>query len=101
MADSILTRNKTSRKTSLAKSVALPPERLQPWFRSKKKAIEIRRQQTPPETRKWATYFQQWGCIRCGKRELPHCALGFCQPCYQTVDFRLKAVLKEVLDYAP
>ena len=99
MAAHNLTRRANTRKKALVADT--PDTRLfQPWFRSKKKAVEIRRQQTPPETRKWATYFQQWGCIRCGKRELPHCALGFCQPCYQTVDSRLKAVLKQVLDDA-
>lgn len=100
MADLILTRKRTSRKTSLVKSVALPPERLQPWFRSKKKAIEIRRTQTPLETKKWSLYFSEHGCIACGKRDRPHRALGFCQPCYNTIDFRLKGILKQVLDDA-
>ena len=101
MADLSLTRNRTSRKTSLVKKgVASPPEFLQPWFRSKKKAIEIRRTQTPLETMKWSLYFSEHGCIACGKRELPHCALGFCQPCYNTIDFRLKGILKQVVDYA-
>ena len=99
MAADNLTRRANTRKKALVADTA-DTRLFQPWFRSKKKAVEIRRTQTPLETKKWSLYFSEHGCIACGKRDRPHCALGFCQPCYNTIDFRLKGILKQVVDYA-
>jgi hypothetical protein len=68
---------------------------LQPFFNSKKVTEELRRQQTVPETRKWAFYFAKWGCLICGEKRTAHAGTGMCGRCKCRTQVRLRAILAE------
>ena len=58
---------------------------LEPFFRSRQEAYEIRRLQTVPERQSWAGVYEEHGCLFCHKSELPHAACGMCTKCYPMV----------------
>lgn len=67
----------------------------QPFFQQKKISDEIKRLQTMPEQKKWGRYYDRWGCLRCGTREVPHASLGMCGDCHAQTSQRLKAVIAD------
>lgn len=84
-------------KFEVVKNTPDPPENssallLEPWFRSRAEAIEIRRLQTLHERRKFAEFFARFGCIRCGTKTKPHNSSGFCASCYGWVTQGLRKV---------
>jgi hypothetical protein len=58
---------------------------MEPFFRSRQVAYEIRRLQTVSERKSWAIVYEEHGCLHCYKSELPHAGCGMCAPCYKTV----------------
>ena len=68
---------------------------LQPFFSSKKVADELRRHQSVPETRKWALYFDKWGCLICGETKTTHAGNAMCNACKCRTRQRLTAILVE------
>ena len=56
---------------------------IEPFFRSRQESVRIQRTQTVAERRKFAVAYRLEGCVHCGTKERPHCALCFCAPCYQ------------------
>jgi|SRR5579872_2006849 len=62
-------------------------------FLTREAALEIRRQQTVFERRKWALYFAKWGCRMCRrKRNVSHGSGGCCSTCCTMVMLRLKQI---------
>ena len=62
-------------------------------FQPREVALEIRRQQTMFERRKWALYFAKWGCRMCRrKRNVGHGSGGCCSACCTLVTLRLKQI---------
>src|SRR2546425_6482550 len=46
--------------------------------------------------RKWSHYFEDWGCLICGrKKAMNHFSRGMCPHCHSKVADRLKASLKK------
>lgn len=68
---------------------------LEPWFRSKKVAHEIRRRQRVIEQRKWTYFFEDWGCLVCGTRDKPHVSNGMCSSCLNRTVSRLKSIIRQ------
>jgi hypothetical protein len=68
---------------------------LEPWFQSPTVAAEIRRHQSIFHKRKFALYFEKWGCLVCGTKKKDHVSHGMCQTCHGRFVDRLKLLEKE------
>jgi hypothetical protein len=66
---------------------------LQPWFLPKKIADAIRGMIPESFHRKMRFYFEDYGCMLCGRESLHH-SNGMCHPCYQKVLSRMKKSIK-------
>ena len=67
-------------------------------FLPKELSYEARHKQDLFERKlKWTLYFEQWGCVRCERKDVAHSAKGFCQACYSTLHTRLRRIK---VDYA-
>lgn len=86
-----------NRRTSDRSGNAAKPDRassiddvlLQPWFLPRRTADAIRGIVTASFYRKMHYYFDDYGCMLCGK-ESEYCSNGMCRDCYKRVLFRLK-----------
>jgi hypothetical protein len=67
---------------------------LQPWFLPRQSRLAINSMIPPNYRNKMRAYFDDYGCMVCGEREVVYCSNGMCTPCYQTVGRRLKRSLK-------
>jgi hypothetical protein len=67
----------------------------EPFFRTRQVSYELRRLQNVAEQEKWSTYFEQFGCLSCGKDGKGHGGCGCCYRCYARVGNRLRAIVKE------
>ncbi len=67
----------------------------EPYFRPKRVADEIRRHQSVSEQRKWAMYFEKWGCIVCRRKKAMHAGNGYCSKCRIRIVSRLKTIERE------
>lgn len=47
------------------------------------------------ERKKWALYFDKWGCRGCGKKDVSHSGTGHCVLCYRKLQLRLLQIEKE------
>src|SRR5437879_6228720 len=68
---------------------------LEPWFLPKETAFAILRLLPVSHQRKWSHYFEDWGCLRCGRKKVNHFSNGMCMRCRVKVKDRLKASLKK------
>ena len=68
---------------------------LEPWFRTRQVAQEIRKLQTVQERNAKATYFEIYGCISCHTQERPHYSNGICTRCHPLILQRLTAIARE------
>ena len=68
---------------------------LEPCFRSKRVTDEIRRHQTVFEHRRWAVYFERWGCLICHRKKAVHMGNAYCARCRGRIVHRLKAIERE------
>jgi hypothetical protein len=65
---------------------------LEPWFQSPTVAAEIRRHQSIFHKRKFALYFERWGCLLCGTKKEPHASHAMCNRCVTRFAQRLAAL---------
>jgi hypothetical protein len=71
---------------------------LEPWFQtSRALAAEIRRHASMFHKKKFALYYDKWGCLVCGTKEKAHDNHGMCHNCDFKFVLRLKQLEK---DYA-
>lgn len=68
---------------------------LEPWFQSNAVAAAIRRHQSIFHKRKFALYFEKWGCVVCGTKTRPHDSNAMCLPCFHQFVARIKQLEKE------
>lgn len=54
---------------------------LQPWFRSKAEYVAIRRILPPSQMLKMRYYFEDYGCLKCGKLNAIYSSNGLCRGC--------------------
>ncbi|MFY9528490.1 MAG: hypothetical protein WBC04_18425 [Candidatus Acidiferrales bacterium] len=66
----------------------------EPYHQPRRISEAIKRLQTVPEQRKWAHYFEDYGCMICHTRKLPHSALGKCYRCFLRVTNRLNSSIR-------
>lgn len=67
----------------------------EPWFRPRELSDAIQRTQTRTQRKRFALYFDQYGCIACQTKERPHAGNGFCGTCRATIQARLKKMNSE------
>jgi hypothetical protein len=69
---------------------------LEPWMQtSKALAAAIRRHESIFHKRKFALYFEKWGCLVCGTKKEAHDSHGMCPNCLSKFVHRLKQLEKE------
>jgi len=68
---------------------------LEPWFRTRRVAQEIRKLQTVQERNAKAIYFERHGCISCHTQDRPHYSSGICTVCYHHILAELNAIVRE------
>jgi hypothetical protein len=66
----------------------------EPFFQPKRVFNEFRKCQTVVEQKKWTYYFEEWGCVVCGGKDLSHKALGMCKNCFSLTRQRMIATLR-------
>src|SRR5437764_14447287 len=67
---------------------------LQPWFVSKQTFLEIRRLLPSSQLLKMKYYFDDYGCLKCGKFNVLYRSNGFCRTCTVVVRARVVLALK-------
>ena len=79
--------------------------RLQPWFLPKPVAAQISKILLSAHLAKMRYYFDDYGCIRCEKRDVMYGRNGFCENCtnitWIRIDSSLKRRLRNVGDGRP
>lgn len=66
-----------------------------PEFQPRQMAIELYRRQVVWERRKWAAYFEKWGCRGCGRKDVTHHSTGHCMLCHNRITSRLLQLKRE------
>jgi hypothetical protein len=67
---------------------------LQPWFLPQSTAFAIRRILPPEHRHRMRFYFDDYGCLKCGKANVPYGSNGLCKLCMQQVKLRLFFAIK-------
>ncbi len=62
---------------------------LQPWFLPKVLSWKIRRMLPNDYWRKMRYYFDDYGCLRCGRKSVPYGVNGFCRVCRELILHRI------------
>jgi len=70
---------------------------LEPWFRTRQVAYELRRLQTVPERKAWNLVYEWGGCIVCKTTELPHAGNGMCPRCRARIHQLKRSAEKEIM----
>jgi len=66
------------------------------WFGSKEIRRKLRRSLPPEYFNRFPLYFQQYGCIHCKRRNVPHCANGLCAACSALIRLRFDRIGKRL-----
>ena len=89
---------RSARRSSEAKSIATDEDVfLQPWFLPSAIAKQIRRVLPNAQLGKMRYYFEDYGCIRCEKKDVMYGGTGFCEACRHMLQYRIKGSLKRRL----
>jgi hypothetical protein len=67
---------------------------LQPWFLPQSTALAIRRLLPPEHRHRMRFYFDDYGCLKCGKTNVTYGSNGLCKLCMQQVKLRLFFAVK-------
>lgn len=62
----------------------------QPWFLPRRSLLAISALIPPGYRNKMRAYFDDYGCMICGRSEVMYDSNGMCIPCHQTIRRRLK-----------
>jgi hypothetical protein len=73
-----------------------PDLTLEPFFRSREEARLIELLTSLPSRRKYAVYFERYGCYKCGRRDVPHAAHAHCADCYGRAHRQFKKIEREI-----
>lgn len=90
MTSKISVVSKSAKPTAAASDNVL----MEPFFRNREAAFQIKRMQTRAERMKFADAFTEVGCVRCGTKERPHYGCGFCNLCYKWYANILQRVMR-------
>ena len=67
---------------------------LQPWFLSEAEYLAVRRILPPSQMLKMRYYFDDYGCLKCGKLDAIYGSNGFCRSCSIIIRARVVLALK-------
>jgi hypothetical protein len=67
---------------------------LQPWFLPKQTAFAIKRLLPPTHRQRMRFYFDDYGCLKCEKRNMSYGANGLCKLCSQSIKLKLFFAIK-------
>ena len=67
---------------------------LQPWFLSRHTAFAIKRILPPEHRHRMRFYFDDYGCLKCGKKDVAYGSNALCKPCMQQVKLRMFFAIK-------
>lgn len=67
----------------------------EPGFHTREASNELRRHQVMFDRRKWALYFEKWGCQHCGKKNVGHGSNGHCRKCHTLISQRMAQIKRE------
>jgi hypothetical protein len=67
---------------------------LQPWFLPRHVSVAIRRLLPDEITGKMRHFFDDYGCLRCDRKDIPYGSNGMCYKCFDTVRRKLKWSMK-------
>jgi hypothetical protein len=67
---------------------------LQPWFLPQHAALAVKRILPPEHRHKMRFYFDDYGCLKCGERNVTYGSNALCKTCVQQVKLRLFWAIK-------
>ena len=67
---------------------------LQPWFLSRCDYMAVRKVLPPSQMLKMRSYFEDYGCLKCGKLDALYGSNGFCRGCSIIVRARIVLALR-------
>jgi hypothetical protein len=67
---------------------------LQPWYLPRESAILLRDLLPPEHKHKMRFYFEDYGCLRCGKKGVRYGSNAMCKICVQQVKLRFLLAIK-------
>lgn len=68
---------------------------VEPDFLRRDEATELRQRQDMFERRKWALYFEKYGCRGCHRKNVSHIGTGHCRTCHSLIVGRLRQLKAE------
>ncbi len=74
---------------------------MQPWFLPRKLALAIRDLLPPEHRHKMRYYFEDYGCLICGKKDVPYGSNAMCRSCATGVKYRLFFAMRRRWNAAP
>jgi hypothetical protein len=67
---------------------------LQPWFLPLRTALAIRDLMPPDHRHKMRAYFDDYGCLKCGKARVRYGSNAMCKVCVQQVKLKMLFAMK-------
>jgi hypothetical protein len=67
---------------------------LQPWFLPQRNAIRIRGMVPQTHKHKMLFYFEDYGCLKCGKKGVRYGSNAMCKLCVQSVKLKMLFAIK-------
>src|SRR5258707_13514969 len=67
---------------------------LQPWYLPRQTANALRKMLPSEQHHKMKFYFEDYGCMKCGKRKTFYGANGMCRKCHEKVKLRILFAIK-------
>ena len=67
---------------------------LQPWFLPQKTGLAIRKLLPPEHTHRMRFYFDDYGCLKCGKKNTKYGGNALCLACSQSVKLKIFLAIK-------
>ena len=66
----------------------------QPWFLPMDVSKRIWRLIPPGYRKRFRFCFDDFGCFRCGRKDIPFRSLGFCENCHSLITIRMRKSMK-------
>lgn len=67
------------------------------WFGSRETFHKIRKFVPPEYLKRFPLYFEQYGCIHCKRRDVPHGSSGLCSACSVLIRLRFDRIGKRLI----
>ena len=74
---------------------------MQPWFLPRELALAIRDILPPEHRHKMRYYFEDYGCLSCGKKNVPYGSNAMCRRCATGVKYKFFFAIKRRWDASP